>query len=316
MAVTFFPFNSMVIDGVPDRPANAENLAAYLAGFFSNGVLMQTDAALKVEASSGMNVQIHAGMGNINGKTILADAAEIITLDPASASLGRIDRVVFRLDEANRLMEFDVLKGTPASNPTAPALKKGADVYEMCLAEISVPAGVSTILASHIKDTRADEMLCGAATIPPHMQDMEHGGTGISAKTKEALLAALGGISGKVLWENSSPTSSYGSNTEIYADEETISDKDLVAACFRQSTSSSTEIWAFGQIGKTSRASIGGRVAHADDEYSLGLSRVFTPNESSIEFNSGSRTTTIANATTTGTVVIPQKVIVLKGVLI
>lgn len=164
MAVTFFPFNSIVVDGVPDRPANAENLAAYLAGFFSNGVLMQEDTALKVEAYSGMEVQIHAGMGNINGKTIFANAAEIITLDTASASQDRIDRVVFRLDEANRLMEFDVLTGTPAASPTAPALTQAADVYEMCLAEIRVPAGASEILASHITDTRADESLCGISS--------------------------------------------------------------------------------------------------------------------------------------------------------
>ena len=209
MAVTFFPFNSIVVDGVPDRPANAENLAAYLAGFFSNGVLMQTDTALKVEASSGMNVQIHAGMGNINGKTILADAAEIITLDTASASLARIDRVVFRLDEVNRLMEFDVLKGTPASSPTAPALTQGADVYELCLAEIRVPAGASSILASYITDTRADADFCGVASIAPHMQDLGHGGTGISAETEKALLLALGGIGIELVWENAAHTSDF-----------------------------------------------------------------------------------------------------------
>lgn len=213
MAVTFFPFNSIVVDGVPDRPANAENLAAYLAGFFSNGVLMQTDTALKVEASSGMNVQIHAGMGNINGKTILADAAEIITLDTASASLARIDRVVFRLDEVNRLMEFDVLKGTPASSPVAPALTQGADVYELCLAEIRVPAGATTILANYITDTRLDADLCGVASIAPHMQDLGHGGTGISAETEEDLLLALGGTNIKLAWRNSSPTSAFGAQT-------------------------------------------------------------------------------------------------------
>lgn len=178
MAVTYFPFNSIVVEGVPDRPANAESLAAYLAGFFSNGVLMQEDTALKVATDSGMNVQINAGVGNINGKTILNDAAEIVPLEVANATLGRIDRVVFRLDEANRLMEFDVLTGTPASNPVPPELTQNADVYELCLAEVRVPAGASEILASHITDTRMDAELCGVASIPPHMQNIEHGGTG------------------------------------------------------------------------------------------------------------------------------------------
>ena len=193
MAVTFFPFNSIVVDGVPDRPANAENLAAYLAGFFSNGVLMQMDTALQVEAYSGMNVQIHAGMGNINGKTILADAAEIITLEAASVSLDRIDRVIFRLDEASRLMEFNVLTGTPASDPVAPELTQTAAVYELCLAEIRVPAGASEILASHITDTRADAELCGTSQPPNHTHDISDVG-------------AMGLVK---LWGNASPTSNF-----------------------------------------------------------------------------------------------------------
>lgn len=190
MAVTFFPFNSIVVGGVADRPANAENLAAYLAGFFSNGVLMQQDTSLQVSVSSGMNVQIHAGVGNINGKTILNTAAEIVPIEAASLSLDRIDRVIFRLDEVNRLMEFDVLKGTAASSPTAPALTQGADIYEMCLAEVRVPAGASSIIASYITDTRADSALCGYSSIPGHMQDIAYGGTG--ANTAAGALANLG----------------------------------------------------------------------------------------------------------------------------
>ena len=250
MAVTFFPFNSIVVDGVPDRPANAENLAAYLAGFFSNGVLMQTDTALKVEASSGMNVQIRAGMGNINGKTIIADAAEVITIDTASASLARIDRVVFRLDEVNRLMEFDVLKGTPASSPVAPALTQRSDVYELCLAEIRVPAGATSIIANYITDTRVDADLCGVASIAPHMQDLEHGGTGISAETVEALLLALGGTRIKKVWSNASPTSAF---PEQYMTIKGISKYPMILAFARENANSVTETMAFARLGVTSR---------------------------------------------------------------
>lgn len=178
MAVSFFPFNSIVVNGVADRAANAENLAAYLAGFFSDGVIMQDDTALQVAVDSGMNLQILAGTGNIKGKTILNTTAASITIEAASATLKRIDRVIFRLDENNRLMEFDVLKGTAASSPTAPALTRSGGIYEMCLAEVLVPAGATSILASYITDTRSDSSKCGIASIPPHMQDIAHGGTG------------------------------------------------------------------------------------------------------------------------------------------
>lgn len=178
MAVSFFPFNSIVVNGVADRAANAENLAAYLAGFFSDGVIMQANTALQVAVDSGMKLQILAGTGNIKGKTILNTTAASITIEAANATLKRIDRVIFRLDENNRLMEFDVLKGTAASSPTAPVLTRSGGIYEMCLAEVLVPAGATSILASYITDTRSDSSKCGVASIPPHMQDIAHGGTG------------------------------------------------------------------------------------------------------------------------------------------
>lgn len=190
MAVTYFPFNSIVVDGVPDRSANAETLAAYLAGFFGNGVLMQEDTSLQVAPSGGMNVQIRAGVGNINGKTIINDAAEIVTLAASNASLARIDRVVFRLDERNRLMEFDVLTGTPASSPKPPTLTQTAAIYELCLAEIRIPAGATIIAANYITDTRLNPSLCGVSSVAPHMQDVKYGGTG--AATIEDALANFG----------------------------------------------------------------------------------------------------------------------------
>ena len=190
MAVSFFPFNSIVVNGVADRTANAENLAAYLAGFFSDGVIMQANTALQVAVDSGMDLQILAGTGNIKGKTILNTTAASITIEAASATMKRIDRVIFRLDENNRLMEFDVLKGTAASSPTAPALTRSGGIYEMCLAEVLVPAGATSILASYITDTRSDSSKCGIASIPPHMQDIAHGGTG--ATTAAAALKNLG----------------------------------------------------------------------------------------------------------------------------
>lgn len=281
MAVTYFPFNSIVVDGVPDRPANAENLAAYLAGFFSNGVLMQEDTALKVEASEEMLVQIHAGMGVINGKSIRNDSAHILALDNASASLDRIDRIIIRLDETARYMMFDVLKGTPASNPVPPALTQAADIYELCLAEIRVPAGASEILASYITDTRADAELCGVANIPAHMQDLEHGGTGISAETKEALLLALGGISEELLWQNASPTSSFAKQA-ISLDASTYKSAKILFKWRNDLT-----LYGIIEIEKNMGKGDLSLVAHSSGYYPHFSNRDVTMNESGIVFGEG-----------------------------
>lgn len=163
MSKMYFPFNSVVIGGVADRAANANDFAAYFKGLIKNGVLFGS-ASLKVAIDSGMSVKAQAGTAYINGKIYANDEAESITLDTASASLARIDRVVLRLDETSRLIEVAVLKGTPASSPTAPAITQEADIYELCLAEIRIPAGATSIAASYITDTRSDTEVCGWVT--------------------------------------------------------------------------------------------------------------------------------------------------------
>lgn len=167
--VEYFPFNSMMVDGVPDRPANAETLAAYLGTFFANGVVMRETTSLQVKAKSGLTVQIMPGAALIDGKMINCTSVEEFTLDSASGSLSRIDRLVFRLDTNNRLMQFAVLKGTPGSTPVAPALQRSGGIYDMCLAEIRIPASATALTQSNILDTRANAELCGisAATVEP-----------------------------------------------------------------------------------------------------------------------------------------------------
>lgn len=160
MSKMYFPFNSIVIGGVADRAADANDFAAYFKGLIKNGVLFSS-TSLKVAIDSGMRIKVQAGTAYINGKIYTNDEAEIITIDTANATLSRIDRVVLRLDEVNRMISVVVKKGTAAASPTAPAITKAADVYELCLAEIRIPAGATSIAASYIIDKRSDTALCG-----------------------------------------------------------------------------------------------------------------------------------------------------------
>ena len=54
-----------------------------------------------------------------------------------------------------------MVTGTPAAQPVAPAITRNADVYELELAEISVPAGTSSITQALITDKRLDDTVCG-----------------------------------------------------------------------------------------------------------------------------------------------------------
>lgn len=161
MSISGYFFNAVNENGVYDRIYNAEDVTSYLDGFVRNGVFQLTSNALQVQPSSDMTVVVRAGQGWIDGHKLKSDSDLLLTLDASDVLLGRIDRVIFYLDYTAREMGIDVLKGTPASNPVAPALTRNATRYEMCLAEISIAKQTTAISASMITDTRGNNSLCG-----------------------------------------------------------------------------------------------------------------------------------------------------------
>ena len=79
----------------------------------------------------------------------------------ADPSIPRIDRIVMRYDAGARAASLQVLQGTASSTPTAPAVSRTELIYDLCLAEITRPAGSTSISTGQITDTRLDEALCG-----------------------------------------------------------------------------------------------------------------------------------------------------------
>lgn len=151
----------MLVNGVPDRTANAETFAAYLKQFFTNGVILNTSTSLQVYAGDGMSVQIRQGIGFINGRILITDTTEYLNLETAPATQKRIDRIIMRLDLLNRLIDLVVLTGQPGSTPAAPALTRNDAIYELCLAEVEVGAAYTAISQANITDTRANSEVCG-----------------------------------------------------------------------------------------------------------------------------------------------------------
>ncbi len=150
-------------------PANgydfdAADVAAYLAGLTSG--VFSGDEDFPVTAAGGLKVTVGAGRGWVHpsrftGYSITKREADTLTMPLADPSLPRIDRIVMRYDAGARAASLQVLQGTASSTPTAPAISRTELIYDLCLAEITRPAGSISISTGQITDTRLDEALCG-----------------------------------------------------------------------------------------------------------------------------------------------------------
>ena len=144
-----------------DRVYSATDFAAYFGKLVSNGIFYTTTTNLQVTPGSGMAVNVAAGSAWINGYSYENTDALTINLATASGVNPRIDRVVVRFSAVERRIYLAVLTGTPAETPTAPALTRSNDTYELGLADILVPKGSVSIPALNITDTRLNTALCG-----------------------------------------------------------------------------------------------------------------------------------------------------------
>ena len=143
---------------------DAAVVAAYLAGLTS-GVFSSAED-FPVTAAGGLKVTVGAGRGWVHpsrftGYSITKREADTLTLPLADPSLPRIDRIVMRYDAGARAASLQVLQGTASRTPTAPAISRTELIYDLCLAEITRPAGSTAVTTGQITDTRLDEKLCG-----------------------------------------------------------------------------------------------------------------------------------------------------------
>lgn len=156
--------SKIVLYPANDFDFDAADVAAYLAGLTS-GVFSSAED-FPVTAAGGLKVTVGAGRGWVHpsrftGYSITKREADTLTLPLADPSLPRIDRIVMRYDAGARAASLQVLQGTASSTPTAPAISRTELIYDLCLAEITRPAGSTAVTTGQITDTRLDEKLCG-----------------------------------------------------------------------------------------------------------------------------------------------------------
>lgn len=159
-------FDANLVGEEYDRVYLAAQFAAYFASFIGNGVYAEHSNQLQVVAmpTPQMQVSVEKGQGWINGYWYENTESISLEIDVADGVLNRVDSVVLRLGFSERNMWVAVKKGTPAISPSAPALTRNADYYELQLATIDVPASSIKITQAQITDTRMNQNVCGWVT--------------------------------------------------------------------------------------------------------------------------------------------------------
>jgi len=169
MAEYSFPFDAVLAeDGTADRVYYAADWKRMLQHYFTNGIFPNPDTNLQVQSlNNNMVVTVQPGYAHINGGTYTSDEIIEFALDTANANYNRIDLIVVRLDETERIMRTLYIPGEASSNPLPPELVRNSDVWDLKLAQITVRSGTQVISQSDILDTRLDSETCGiVAAIP------------------------------------------------------------------------------------------------------------------------------------------------------
>lgn len=173
-SLTAFPFTSVLTyddKGWPvlDRAVGAETLRKCLANYFKNGIFLTASAncfLVSAPTDGSQTVKVATGVGLINGATGYTAEVASLSLPASDSSLPRIDTVVLRLNDNTdyRNIYLDIITGTPASTPAAPALTRSDSVWELGLANLYRAANSTVVTNANITDTRADSSRCGQVT--------------------------------------------------------------------------------------------------------------------------------------------------------
>ena len=164
MAVKGYFYNAHLQEsGTYDRLYNDEDFCRYMHNLIGNGVFPTPSTQLEVSLTSGMGIKVAAGDAWIEGHKVQNTEDYTLTIDAADPLYSRIDRVVIFTDSSDNVRAggIRVLKGTEAVKPVAPSLTRNDDIYELCLAEITIQPNTTSLSVSDLKDTRPDSDICG-----------------------------------------------------------------------------------------------------------------------------------------------------------
>lgn len=202
-------------DTAGDRKYGSGDWKTYFGNLCNSGIVIgvRNELVVTEAGTPAKTVEIDTGAILIEGVMIDSDQVKTLNFTDNTSGNPRIDRVVARLDNTNRLIEFDVLVGTPAASPTAPSLTRTTTTYELSLAQVYLANGYSTITDSVITDERDDSTVCGYASSNTSLKIT----TNRFDRTSD--LTLTGGATTEIPWQTQTDSSNpiiYLSSNKIY----------------------------------------------------------------------------------------------------
>lgn len=169
MALIYFPF-----DAGPGASVTEDQWRKMARFWRDTGVLANEDNqfAVSEHAPNDMSVDVATGKAWLRGHYLESTSVVNVALTAAHASLNRIDRIILRVDFGANTIAVDKLTGAPGASPSAPALTQSTSVWEISLAQVSVPAADTSIQNAQITDERTFSIGGGSASVASKVSDL------------------------------------------------------------------------------------------------------------------------------------------------
>lgn len=137
-----------------DRLYDATDISRLFDGLIRDGIFASIGDCLVVKQSNQMNVTVGTGRAWFNHTWSYNDAIYPVTIPPSEILMDRIDAVVLEINsvESVRANSIKLIKGTPSSTPTKPALTNTKEVHQYPLAYVTVGKEVTSIRQADIEN--------------------------------------------------------------------------------------------------------------------------------------------------------------------
>lgn len=137
-----------------DRLYDATDISRLFDGLIRDGIFASIGDCMVVKQSNQMNVTVGTGRAWFNHTWSYNDALYPVTIPPSEILMDRIDAVVLEINsvESVRANSIKLIKGTPSSTPTKPALTNTKEVHQYPLAYVTVGKEVTSIRQADIEN--------------------------------------------------------------------------------------------------------------------------------------------------------------------